>query len=214
MQAVGGIIQPTEDLTPGHTLIFQAKGQLTVGIHVEKLTFGVLENRPHLPGQLVKRLFPHRRAVEQDLSGQRAVLRKCRDQAVDQLRDGGLSAAGSAAEQDTLARSDGQIHMGEGAHFFCIGKGHILQLYHGNTPNLAARRAAVNPTPTTNAALSTGEARSSTRLVLGAGSSIPRVTAAADSSSAVPVAETIRGTMIPSSFANPRTPRNRIASRI
>ena len=58
---------------------------------------------------------------------------------------------------------------------------------------MAARRAAVNPTPTTNAALSTGEARSSTRLVLGAGSSIPRVTAAADSSSAVPVAETIRG---------------------
>ena len=58
MQAVGGIIQPTEDLAPGHTLVFQAKSQLAVGIQIEKLTFGVLENRTPPAGPAGKEAVP------------------------------------------------------------------------------------------------------------------------------------------------------------
>ena len=61
---------------------------------------------------------------------------------------------------------------------------------------------------------SIGDSRRDTALVLRAGFSIPLVTAAADSSSDVSVAETMRGITVHSSRANPRIFRSFMASRM
>ena len=116
------------------------------------------------------------------------------DEAVDKAGEGGLAAAAAAAEQDALPVRDGEAHVMEPTvPALRIGEGNLLKLDHKIPPfqrSSMARNAAKRAITAQSAAV----IRTVTRQVRSFGFSMPRVTAAMESSSAARLAAVRRGT--------------------
>lgn len=174
-------------------LALQAEGDLAVAVHVEKLRPGVLEDAAHLLRDPVhgqrRQVLPVQQHPARQLPGE-----ELGDEAVDEPGEGGLAAAAAAAEQDALPVGDGEAHVMEPAlPALRIAEGHMLKLDHRIPPvqrSSMAKNAAKRAITTQSAAV----IRMVTRQVRGFGFSMPRVTAAMESSSAARLAAVSRGT--------------------
>ena len=89
-------------------LIFNTKSDLAVCIHIEKLCPWVLKHRSNLCGNLVHRKITDFLTIHQYAARQLSCV-KLWDQAVYKPRDGGLSAAAPATEQNTFSVLYGQV---------------------------------------------------------------------------------------------------------
>ena len=184
---------PGAELRWGPGLALQAEGDLAVGVHVEKLRPGILEDAAHLLRDPVegefRQILPVQQHPARQLPGE-----ELGDEAVDKAGEGGLAAAAAAAEQDALPVRDGEAHLMEPTvPALRIGEGNLLKLDH-KIPPFQRSSMARNAAKRTITAQSAAVIRTVTRQVRGFGFSMPRVTAAMESSSAARLAAVRRGT--------------------
>ena len=136
VQRFRDLLHTAADLFRRTALIFQPKGQFAFGVQIKKLGLWILKHRAYPLGQFIHGCFPRRKPVYHHPSLQTASGSKSRDQAVDQLRHCGLSAAGGPAQQDALSAGNSGADMGKRFLFFSIAKGNLFQTYHCYSPLL------------------------------------------------------------------------------
>ena len=136
VQCFRDLLHAAADLFRRTALIFQPKGQFAVGVQIKKLGLWILKHRAYPLGQFIHGCFPRRKPIYHHPPFQTASGSKSRDQAVDQLRHCGLSAAGGPAQQDALSAGNSGADMGKRFLFFSIAKGNLFQPYHCHSPLL------------------------------------------------------------------------------
>ena len=134
VQGLHRIRHPPSDLLRRPALIFQTEGQFTVRVQIEELGFGVLEYGADFPGQLVHGCRSRVKSVHIYPPFQAAAGGKGRDQAVDQLRHRGLTAARGPAQQDTLPGCDGCADLGERLLRLPIAERNMVNRNHVRSP--------------------------------------------------------------------------------
>ena len=134
MQVVSGLLHPLRQLHGRSGLVFNPKGDFAVRVHIEKLRPGVLEHRADFSGDLVHGQLADLLSIHQYAARQFSRI-ELWDQAVDQPCDGGLAASAPAAEQDALSIRNRQIDVVQAVMLLAlVGKRHMLQFNHPNTP--------------------------------------------------------------------------------
>ena len=134
VQVLRRLLHPLRQFLGRPGLILDAKGDLAVRVHVEKLRSGILEHRAHLGGNLVHGKAADLLAIHPHAAGHLACI-ELGDQTVHQSCDGGLAAPTSAAEQDALPVRNGQVNVPEAVMLLSlVGEGHPFQFDHPNTP--------------------------------------------------------------------------------
>ena len=134
VQGIHRIRHPLSDLLRRPALVFQAEGQFTVRVQIEELGFGVLEYGADFPGQLIHGRRSRVKPVHLHPPFQAASGGKSRDQAVDQLRHRGLTAARGPAQQDTLPGRDGGADLGERLLRLPIAERNMVNRNHVRSP--------------------------------------------------------------------------------
>ena len=126
VQRFRDLLHAAADFFRRTALIFQPKGQFAVGVQIKKLRLGVLEYRAYPLGQLIHGCFLRCKSIYHHPSLQTASGGECGDQAVDQFRHRGLSAAGGPTQQDALSAGNGGADLGKCFLIFAIAKGNLF----------------------------------------------------------------------------------------
>ena len=193
MQLIGSPLYTLCKLLGRTGLIFNAESYLAVRIHIEKLRAGILEHAPHLFRNAVHRHFCDIFTVKKHLALQLA-LKKLRDKSVHKPCESCFSAAAPSAENDKLTVGNSQINVVQTAlRAVGICKGNIFEFYHWFHP-FSKSPLMKNAANTAMTMQSAALIFITVRQVRCLGFSMPLVTEATESSSAVLEAAISSGT--------------------